>query len=107
MSDLYRARIAAMLSAVSVALEGETGVDSIPTIKSHYVAHDNPGVYACPFPGCPFRRRDPILMWRHVHFSPSHPGAALPDDESPTIQALGERARDALRRYTSPLRAVS
>lgn len=65
------------LYSISMRLEDITGFDSIRTVKTHY------GVdkiclppYACTYPWCKFHRRDPQLMWQHVHFF-HDPGGAF------------------------------
>jgi hypothetical protein len=62
------------LRALSVNLEAKTGFDSIPTIERIY-ARNEAGAppYDCPFPHCAATRRDPVEMWRHVHFGRKHP----------------------------------
>lgn len=55
------------LRALSVKLEDETMYDSIPTIERIYQTTDS-GAYECPWPTCVVVRRDPVVMWRHVHF---------------------------------------
>lgn len=54
--------------ALSLLLEQATGYDSIPTIDIHYFKDS--GVGECVWPGCRFRRRDALALWRHVHFGP-------------------------------------
>lgn len=63
------------LEQLSVALEDDTGFDSIPTVERLY-----DGV--CCFPDCEFHRSDPAALWEHVHFSRKHGlsfEAKLPD----------------------------
>lgn len=65
----------AMLVGWSELYEDATGYDSVATIDRVYLRtdHDHPnGAIRCCFPGCDFKRRDPVAMWRHVHLSAKH-----------------------------------
>lgn len=66
------------LVELSVALQQVgLGGDSIPTVQSHYLRDEESGTYECCYSSastmgqhdCRFRRRDPVAMWRHVHFT--------------------------------------
>lgn len=59
------------LRELSRQLEEQTGADSIDTVERIYLDGDGRR-YECVHPGCPFVRRDPVAMWRHVHFSRRH-----------------------------------
>lgn len=51
----------------SLAWEASTGADSIATIERVYDRHADSGAYRCCWPECSFSRRDPEVLWRHVH----------------------------------------
>lgn len=55
------------LEALSLELEAETGCDSIPTIARIYEQTEG-GSYLCCYPACRFKARDPVRVWRHIHF---------------------------------------
>jgi hypothetical protein len=68
------------LYALSVELERRCGADSIPTVESHYLTGEtvqNAPTFMCCYSAastmgaesCLMRRRDPVAMWRHVHFT--------------------------------------
>lgn len=68
------------LRSLSKRLEDTYGDDSIPTIETHYLRgeHDEPGApFLCAYSrpltmgqhDCRYRRRDPVVMWLHVHFT--------------------------------------
>lgn len=68
---------------LSLALERETGYDSIPTIETHYQDYDRPGRYVCCFPDCGTRTRTAERMWLHIHFAVKHGrpfGAKSPEE---------------------------
>lgn len=66
------------IDLVSLAWEGHTGCDSIPTIERLYDRSAS-GAYLCPFPACGFARKDATAMWRHVHSG--HGSNVLPPDD--------------------------
>lgn len=59
------------LIALSEEYESDEGLDSISTIIEKYEKTSS-GTYKCCWPGCEFTRQDPVLMWKHIHFSRMH-----------------------------------
>jgi hypothetical protein len=88
------------LRALSMDLEAVTGADSIPTIERIYRRNgpedgSRPSVYECVFPDCTAVRRDPIAMWRHVHFSRKHGlsfGVTTPEEAAGLVAAFVQTA---------------
>lgn len=57
-------------SALTVEIEQETGLDSIPTIERVYERSPR-GKYRCVFPECSYTTYASSGMWFHVHSSRS------------------------------------
>lgn len=75
------------IRAHSLAEEERTGADSVDTIERMY-DRTYGGAIWCVFPDCEFARRDPIAMWRHVHFGPKHRSVRV------RIQEVAERLHE-------------
>ena len=53
------------ITELSLDLEALTGYDSVLT-----VANMIEDTHQCYMPGCKFKRRNPVRMWQHIHFTP-------------------------------------
>lgn len=60
-----------VLRELTENIERDTGLDSIATIERVY-PDDEGETCVCVYPECGYRRRDPVEMWWHVHFSDKH-----------------------------------
>lgn len=71
---------AAIIRAISLDIEHETGADSVDTIERFQLCDydvrnscDEPcGKYHCAFPGCSFKTQYSYVMWLHEHMQDCH-----------------------------------